>query len=119
MVRALHLKHAASFRIAKKHEKDATVIGVDIWEGAHGSDSSKPYDSYLPKVSKFVKGMGDKMAYNVIMDNNELFMGNNWMKAAGQGGIPCSFIIKRWNDSVDRSSNRSGLNCCGSKQRQL
>ena len=85
------MPHLSEF--AKKHQKEATVIGVNIWEGSHGDDN-KPYDSYLPKVDKFVKGMGNKMAYNVMMDNNDQFMGNSWMKAAGQDGIPCSFIIK-------------------------
>lgn len=80
-------------KLAKEREKDVTVIGVNIWEGSHESNK-QPYDSYLPKIKRFVEGMGDNMAYNVITDNNEEFMGNNWMKAAGQDGIPCSFMIK-------------------------
>ncbi len=28
------------------------------------------------------------------MDKNEKFMANNWMRAAGQNGIPASFLIK-------------------------
>lgn len=78
--------------LAKEREKEITVIGVNIWE-AHG-DSAKPYNTYLPKVERFVKQMGDKMAYNVSMDTDDQYMGNNWMKAAGQEGIPCSFMIK-------------------------
>jgi thiol-disulfide isomerase/thioredoxin len=89
------MPHLSEF--AKKNAKNATVIGVDIWEDAHG-DTGKAYSTFLPKVSKFVKNMGDKMAYNVIMDNNDQYMGNEWMRAAGQSGIPCSFIIK--NDII-------------------
>jgi len=80
-------------KLAKEREKDITVIGVNIWEGQHDSGKQTP-DSYLPKITRFVELMGDNMAYNVITDNNEEFMANNWMRAAGQGGIPCSFIIK-------------------------
>ncbi|MDD4638422.1 MAG: TlpA disulfide reductase family protein [Bacteroidales bacterium] len=80
-------------KLAKEREKDITVIGVNIWEGGHDSNKQTP-DAYLPKITRFVENMGDNMAYNVITDNNEEFMGNNWMKAAGQDGIPCSFMIK-------------------------
>lgn len=31
---------------------------------------------------------------NVAMDNNSLHMSTNWMKAAGQMGIPATFLIK-------------------------
>jgi tetratricopeptide (TPR) repeat protein len=34
------------------------------------------------------------MDFNVITDSKDEFMGNEWMKAAGQGGIPCSFMVK-------------------------
>ncbi len=79
--------------LAKKYKDKIEVIGVNIWEGSHDSNK-QPYDSYLPKINRFVESMGDNMAYNVVVDNNEEFLGNNWMKAAGQGGIPCSFIIR-------------------------
>jgi thiol-disulfide isomerase/thioredoxin len=85
------MPHLSKF--AKERQKDVTVIGVNIWEGSHSADK-KPYDSYLPKVKKFVESMGDNMAYNVIMDNNDEFMAKNWMLAAGQQGIPCSFMVK-------------------------
>ena len=71
----MYWKYACHSAIANQHKKDKTVIGVDLWEGAHEDDTAKRYDSYLPKVSKFVKGLGDKMDYNVVMDNNDQFMG--------------------------------------------
>ncbi len=77
--------------IARKYEGKITIIGVDVWE--KGSDK-RPYDSFLPEIKEFVAAMGDKMDYNVVMDNNDLYMSNNWMKAAGQNGIPSSFLIK-------------------------
>lgn len=82
--------------IARTHAGNVTVIGVNIWEDSHGADKprEKPYDVNLLRVKRFLKSMGNKVTYNIVMDNNEEYMGKNWMKAAGQSGIPCSFMIK-------------------------
>lgn len=76
--------------LAKKYESKATFIGVDIWE----MTGKKPYETSLPEVGKFVSDMGDKMTYNVIADNNDQYMSAHWMKAAGQTGIPATFLIR-------------------------
>ncbi len=72
----------------QKKYKDVTFIGVSVWEE----------DQKL--VKPFVKEMGDKMDYRVAMDlvpekgdANDGKMANNWMMAAGENGIPSSFII--------------------------
>jgi len=77
--------------LAKTYEGKVTFIGVDVWE--KGSES-KTYDTFTPMLKEFVAGMGEKMAYNIAMDNNDQHMANNWMKASGQGGIPATFLIK-------------------------
>lgn len=76
--------------LAKKYEDKATFVGVNVWE----KTGDKPYESSLPAVTKFVNSIGDKMAYNVIADNNDQYMGNKWMKASGQNGIPTTFLLK-------------------------
>ncbi|MGE0078276.1 MAG: redoxin domain-containing protein [Bacteroidales bacterium] len=77
--------------LAHKYIGKITFVGVNVWEkGNH----DKPYDSFYPSVKAFVDKMGEKMDYNVAMDNNDLFMVNSWMKASGQQGIPASFIVK-------------------------
>ncbi len=76
--------------LAKKYEKQADFIGVNIWE----KNGDKPYESVLPNVERFVTASKDRMSYNVIVDDNTLHMANHWMKAAGINGIPSSFIIK-------------------------
>lgn len=63
-----------------KQYKDVTFIGVSVWERQAG------------KVEPFVEQMGDKMDYHVATDDND-FMADNWMKAAGQEGIPAAFIV--------------------------
>ncbi|MHC1779395.1 MAG: thioredoxin domain-containing protein [Bacteroidales bacterium] len=77
--------------LAKRYEGKVVFIGVDVWEKGF---QTKSYDSFTPMLKEFVEGMGNKMAYNVAMDNNDLYMAKNWMEASGQQGIPASFIIK-------------------------
>jgi thiol-disulfide isomerase/thioredoxin len=56
-------------KVAKEFEKDVAVVGVNIWEALH-EEEKKSYESYMPRVQKFVKSMGDNMAYNVMSNNN-------------------------------------------------
>ena len=77
-------------KIAKQYQGKAEVIGVNVWEKV----GDKPYESSLDKVIKFVEGSGDRMAYNVVADNNAQDVANNWLKPAGVNGIPTTFIVK-------------------------
>lgn len=83
------MPHLSEF--AKENKDLATVIAVNIWESK--SPGKKPSAS-LPKVERFVKNMGDKMGFSVISDSDDEQMGSKWMKAAGQNGIPCTFMVK-------------------------
>lgn len=76
--------------LAQKYKGKAQVVGVNVWE----KTKDQPYESAIPAVEKFVNGSGDRMDYNVIMDNNAQHMGNNWLFAAGQKGIPSTIVIK-------------------------
>ena len=78
--------------LQKEYKGKASFIGVNVWESK--SEEGKPYDSNLPAIEKFVEGNKANMGYAVMADDNEEHMGNNWMKAAGQNGIPSTFIIK-------------------------
>ena len=68
--------------LAKKNP-DVTFIGVGIWE-------EPEYD----KIAAFVEEMGDKMDYSVAYSGNQEGMSQTWMRAAGQNGIPSSFIVR-------------------------
>lgn len=78
-------------RLQKEYEGKVTIIGVGIWEKIK---EGQPYESSLPKVERYVQGNSANMGYSVIADNNDEHMGNNWMRAAGQAGIPATFIVK-------------------------
>jgi thiol-disulfide isomerase/thioredoxin len=71
--------------LQEKYAKDnVIVIGQNVWER----------DASLPEP--FVQKMGDKMKYRVRLDDptgNDGQMAKTWMQAAGQGGIPCSFVV--------------------------
>jgi thiol-disulfide isomerase/thioredoxin len=77
--------------LAKHYVDKVTFIGVNVWERGF---ENKPYSDAMPQVKEFVESMGDKMGYNVAMDNDERFMANQWLRAAGQNSIPASFLIK-------------------------
>jgi thiol-disulfide isomerase/thioredoxin len=75
--------------LQKKHP-DVNFIGVSVFEQDQKG------------VKPFVENMGDKMAYRVAMDSvpekekgSEGAMAKNWMKAAGQNGIPTAFIVNK------------------------
>lgn len=69
--------------IAKRHEKDGlVVIGQNL-----GEDEAK--------VKAFIKKMGSKMGYRVAVDDAGGTMSETWLKAAGQNGIPCAFVVDK------------------------
>lgn len=69
----------------KYADQPVTFIGVDIWEDDPAA------------VRKFVKQMGDKMNYNIAIDEGgeKGETAKAWMNAAGQTGIPTAFIVGR------------------------
>lgn len=71
--------------LARQYRKDVTVLGVSILERK---------DTPLSAIEKFVGGMGDKMDYTVGVEEGDL-MAQHWLKAAGERGIPFSFVIDR------------------------
>jgi thiol-disulfide isomerase/thioredoxin len=72
--------------LSKKYP-DVIFIGQNVWE----RDESK--------VKPFIARMGDKMTYRVAMDDKRTdpdgAMASTWMRAAGQNGIPATFIINQ------------------------
>jgi thiol-disulfide isomerase/thioredoxin len=71
----------------KFKDKDLVVIGQDCWER----------DDKL--VEPFVKDMGEKMTYRVVMDDKSQekkgVMAITWMDAAGRNGIPSAFLVNK------------------------
>ncbi|MEY3144295.1 MAG: Thiol-disulfide oxidoreductase ResA, partial [Planctomycetota bacterium] len=61
--------------------------------GVASSESGTDEAAKLAKVKEFVAGQGAKMDYRVVYVGDRSKMSRPWMEAAGQSGIPCSFIV--------------------------
>ena len=67
-------------------DKGLVVIGQNVFEKDEKA------------VPGFVGKMGGKMSYRVALDDKSVeggFMATNWLKAAGQNGIPCAFVVNK------------------------
>jgi thiol-disulfide isomerase/thioredoxin len=73
--------------IYKRHkDMGLVVIGQNVFEKD---------DKVVPG---FVRKMGPKMTYRVALDDKSVeggFMAAKWLKAAGQNGIPCAFVVNK------------------------
>ena len=69
--------------IAKANKDKITVIGVNVWERKSSEE-----------VKAFVEKQGDNMSYLVAADGDKV-IANDWLKAAGQNGIPCAFVVRK------------------------
>jgi len=75
--------------LAHKYKDKITIIGMDEAETTpFGAETTK-------RVADYITAMGDKMDYNVALDNKDEFMKYNWMHAAGQDEHPIAFIIDK------------------------
>jgi thiol-disulfide isomerase/thioredoxin len=61
-------------------------IGVNVWEGVDEQDARNE------KVEQFVADQGERMSYTVAIEEGSA-MADNWMKPAGQSGIPAAFVV--------------------------
>ncbi len=75
-------------KLAKQYAGQVEIAGIDIWETTDKRDTT-----YQSRVADFVKKQGGKMDYIVGVDNMSSQIANGWMKSAGEGGIPMSFVI--------------------------
>lgn len=80
--------------LAKKHKDKVDFVGVSVFES--GNDDAVK----IAKVKKFVTDFGDKMDYRVAYDTPTGTMGQTWMNAAEQPGIPTAFIVNEKNEIV-------------------
>jgi thiol-disulfide isomerase/thioredoxin len=74
--------------LAQKYAGSVSIAGIDIWESTDKKDVT-----FGKRVETFVGKEGDKMAYNVGVDDLGSDTANAWMKASGEGAIPMSFVI--------------------------
>lgn len=68
--------------IARKYKGSVDVIGVDAYEAGR-----------LDQVASFAKAQGPRMDYLVAADGAGGKIGEEWMAAAGEAGIPTAFVV--------------------------
>ncbi|MGH7151710.1 MAG: TlpA family protein disulfide reductase [Planctomycetota bacterium] len=77
--------------LTKLQKKYKNVIFMGIAASERGSGEGDA-DRRLEGLETFVKAQKDKMEYRVAFDGRRE-MAKTWMDAAGQGGIPCAFLV--------------------------
>jgi thiol-disulfide isomerase/thioredoxin len=83
--------------VQAKHADELTVIGVNIWDRKKDRQTREYTESVaeqIERVSAFVEKQGDRMGYTVAIEETDK-MAEAWMKAAGQNGIPCAFVVDK------------------------
>jgi thiol-disulfide isomerase/thioredoxin len=76
--------------LTKKYEGQVTTISINSWDWR---DKNVDLAAHSARIKEFVEKQGDKMSYNIVLDDQSDTMANTWMRAAGQNGIPCAFIV--------------------------
>lgn len=70
-------------------DKGVTVIGV---AGSEDERTKVPPEQRLSHLKEFVQGKGEGLSYAVAYDQDRS-MARAWMQPAGQGSIPCAFLV--------------------------
>jgi thiol-disulfide isomerase/thioredoxin len=73
--------------LQKKFKDKATFISVNVWEGNEYTGET------LEKVEKFVQKNDERMGYTVAFDGGKKATDKAYLKAAGENGIPCAFVV--------------------------
>jgi len=81
------MPHVADLQ-AEYGKKGVTFIGYSARD-----EGDKPSNN-LETVSAFVKKRGPKLGYTFAYSDDRTTY-DAWMKAAGQGGIPCSYVVDK------------------------
>lgn len=69
--------------LAEKYRGKVTVSGISVFERSTTS---------LARIARFVDSMAGKMDYHVGAEEGS-FMADNWLKAAGERGIPQAMVV--------------------------
>jgi len=71
--------------LAATYKGKVTFTGISVFEEG---------EKIPARIKKFVTGMGDKMKYSVAGDTADGTMAKTWVEAAGENGIPLTFVVE-------------------------
>ncbi len=80
--------------MADKYKGKADFISVNTWDYSKTSDGKESVDAHKSRVKDWIAKNDSKMRYNIAFDDDKDTISTTWMRAAGQNGIPCAFIVK-------------------------
>lgn len=72
-------------KMQESYGEDVRFIGVNVWEQSEGQERADIIEDFVAK-------QGERMSYTVALEEGTS-MADNWMKPAGQNGIPAAFIV--------------------------
>jgi thiol-disulfide isomerase/thioredoxin len=80
--------------MADKFKGKADFISVNTWDYSKKADGKESVAEHKARVQDWVSKNDQKMRYNIAFDDDKDTISTTWMRAAGQNGIPCAFIVK-------------------------
>lgn len=80
--------------MADKYKGKVDFISVNTWDYSKTADGKESVDAHKSRVKDWIAKNDSKMRYNIAFDDDKDTISTTWMRAAGQNGIPCAFIVK-------------------------
>ncbi len=81
--------------MAERYSSILKVISIYVLENGAYPPKDTINTSYVQRVERFIANMGDKISYEVAVDNPKQSIFRDWMVSAGRPGIPAAFIVDR------------------------
>ncbi len=79
--------------LADKMKGKAEFVSVNVLDRSPGTEFKPGSKTHVDRITKWVNENSDKLRYSVVLDDATNTMAKTWLTAAGQGGIPCAFIV--------------------------
>lgn len=79
--------------MADKWKGKIEFLSVNTWDRNEPGEKVANHPGHVDRVKKFVTENDAKMRYNIALDDEKDTISTTWMRAAGQNGIPCAFVI--------------------------
>ncbi|WP_119078873.1 TlpA disulfide reductase family protein [Chitinophaga alhagiae] len=81
--------------MAQTYRSILKVASIYVLENGAYPPKDTNNTSYVQRVERFIHNMGDKIRYEVAVDNPKQSIFRDWVLAAGRYGIPVAFIVDR------------------------
>lgn len=80
--------------LAEKFRGKVEVVGVNVSDRRDPREQSPNSPAHATRIKSWLTKNKKTLRYNVALDDAKDTMNRTWLVAAGQGGIPYSFVVK-------------------------